>query len=468
MHTLLLLSFLFLTTSALHLHFSHPQTLLSLPPNIPFTTQNFSTITTPLPLPSTSSANSTSWSLHPVGSSLHLLGGTPGGSLQSWQLQETGWEPVPLSGGKARSEQASFSDERNTTYLFGGVTRGVYSSELQQISGDSGNVYRSDARAATGDKAWVRPSAGSTMTLLPGGRHALLLGGFAGGNALVGFSQVAVYSLDDGTWEFRRAVVGEGRKIESRGGHTAVLDGRGRVIVFGGRTVEDMPAEPRLVALDLKTWEWEVPEQGEVEGMFWGHAATMLPGEVMLAVGGDGVALFNAKVDRWVDEYRPPSLGYSVEGKKGFQLHVPALAAGIAVGGAAAIVMVVLGVLMCKAGRRRRMGTAGTTKENDGDSQEDIESKAGSPTPSASETQAPSNQSLSQHAKLSSEEDKEEEERNAPTSGAPTYSPSSTTLRPDLIDLERARSSPEQRREGGCEGEGLSISVISTARKVRV
>jgi len=460
---LLFLSLHLITTvNSLHLHHSHPETFLSFLPNTAFTTQNFTSITTPLLLPPVPDANETAWTLLPVGCSPHLFGGVPGKQLQLWRLQPSGWESIPISGGTARAEQAGFSDDRNTTYLFGGKSGGVYSAELQMITTDSGNVSTSNAWGS-GDNAWVRATAGSTLTLLPGGRHALLLGGFASETAYIGFSQVVIYNLDQGTWEPRSTALKNGVKIQPRTEHSAVVDARGRMLVFGGRTAEDVAAEPKLVALNMTTWEWEVPEQGEVKGM-WGHAAKMLMGDVMLVTDGDGVGLFNATSDVWVEEYRPPIQEYPVKGPR---LNAPALAAGLVVGIVTAAVIVVLGMAMCKS--RRRFQEV-MTKDDDED---EFKCKARSPTPSSSETQAASVLSLSfQQQRITLEEDEDEKGEPALASVAPTHprqspssSSSSSTLLPAL--LERVNTSPELHSQQQQQQQPRCASVPRTRGRLR-
>jgi hypothetical protein len=88
--------------------------------------------------------------------------------------------------------------------------------------------------------------------------------------------------------------------------------------VYGGWcNTTETPAEPRFLVLDMSTenWRWEVPEQ-QPSGCRWGHAAVMLPGDVMLVSGGKvrsepqqpyeesrDVRLYDVAEKRWVHHY---------------------------------------------------------------------------------------------------------------------------------------------------------------------
>lgn len=159
----------------------------------------------------------------------------------------------------------------------------------------------------------------------------VLIGGHTQG-AFIGMSQVAVFSLPQEVWTFqgveaafrynttepvapegaddgRELTVGKKRDAEwksvpdSRSGHTAVLSGDGsKIIIFGGWVGDsETPAEPQLAVLHLGSgfggdgeWRWEIPTTNgtglkEGEGIF-GHGAAMLPGDVLMIVGGYTIA----------------------------------------------------------------------------------------------------------------------------------------------------------------------------------
>ena len=128
--------------------------------------------------------------------------------------------------------------------------------------------------------------------------------------AFINMSQVALFSLPEQSWTFLPVdlppeepntdlAARTQTRIDSRSGHTAVLTSDGkRVVVFGGWVGGvTTSADPQLVVLELGEgyggsgdWQWSVPSQtgpGLDAGTgLYGHGATMLPGDVMMVVGG--------------------------------------------------------------------------------------------------------------------------------------------------------------------------------------
>lgn len=152
----------------------------------------------------------------------------------------------------------------------------------------------------------------SSTGMVTQARTYVLIGGHTE-TAFIGMDQVALFSLPQESWTFQavnsRTIVGgselavvnstTSKMPDSRSGHTALLSSDGtKIIVFGG-WVGDVhtPAEPQLVILELGSgfggvgdWAWEMPTvsgTGLEEGKgIYGHGAVMLPGDVMMFVGG--------------------------------------------------------------------------------------------------------------------------------------------------------------------------------------
>jgi hypothetical protein len=164
--------------------------------------------------------------------------------------------------------------------------------------------------------------------------------------AFINMSQVAIWSLPEESWSFvtvnspttsangntELAIKSTVTSVDSRSGHTAVLteDG-GSIIVLGG-WVGDMnqAADPQLAILSLGTgfggsgnWQWEVPMQQPSGSGIYGHGAVMLPGNVMMILGGYNITssstskratspsttamFFNVTSMQWVPDYTNPS-----------------------------------------------------------------------------------------------------------------------------------------------------------------
>ncbi|KAF1960050.1 hypothetical protein CC80DRAFT_489284 [Byssothecium circinans] len=177
-------------------------------------------------------------------------------------------------------------------------------------------------------------------------QNFVLIGGHTSA-AFINTSQVALFSLPQQGWTFvpvaqpdisRKdlAIRPEITSVEPRSGHSAVLtpDGQ-RMIIFGG-WIGDIhtPAEPQLAVLNIGdgyggsgVWQWQVPKvsgSGLPTGSgIYGHGAVMLPGGVMMVMGGYSLAtpssrvprasnknsqtfFFNVTSNLWMSDYSPP------------------------------------------------------------------------------------------------------------------------------------------------------------------
>ncbi|KAL2255694.1 hypothetical protein VTK26DRAFT_2875 [Humicola hyalothermophila] len=250
--------------------------------------------------------------------------------------------------------------------------------------------------------------------------HVLLGGHTSRPGAFVNMSTAAVWSLPEETWTFLSiASPSSGRQVvvDSRSGHTTVLSEDGGSLVVYGGWVGDVrtPAEPQLavvrMGVGLEGWRWEVPkpkEGGEAEdgtGVF-GHGAALLPGNVMMVVGGweigdggsggggggggdDGLrrrqvvgggarrrTFFNITSLEWVDEYKPPSQAGRGDGGDGAGFVPPSeeenggsdnsarnRKIGLGVGlGVGLLILLVLAALAIRFLRRRRRRRAARDK----------------------------------------------------------------------------------------------------------
>ncbi|KAK0347640.1 hypothetical protein LTR91_000790 [Friedmanniomyces endolithicus] len=185
----------------------------------------------------------------------------------------------------------------------------------------------------------------------------VLLGGHTQA-AFINMSQVALFSLPQESWTFlpvlqppsaastktdlsaRQAATVE---VEPRSGHTAVLTEDGESVVLFGGWVGDVStaAEPQLAVLRLGAgfggtgdWSWSALAESNSSSSprdgLYGHGAAMLPGGVMLVVGGyaipasssfsssasskravqsanSQVYFYNVSANTWMDTYTPPA-----------------------------------------------------------------------------------------------------------------------------------------------------------------
>ena len=232
-------------------------------------------------------------------------------------------------------------------------------------------------------------------------QNFVLLGGHTQA-AFINMSQVALFSLPEQSWSFlpidppaeapsTDLTVRDSTAVDPRSGHTALLTSDGkRVIVFGG-WVGDVtnPANPQLAVLELGEgyggngdWQWSLPSQtgpGLADGTgIYGHGATMLPGNVMMIVGGYQIPassgskrkradpsastntyFFNTTSSTWITSYTHPKLSSgqrpsnSAALKPGSSKKV-GLGAGLTLGILAIIIVIVVYFWYSRRLKRRR------------------------------------------------------------------------------------------------------------------
>ncbi|KAJ5818381.1 hypothetical protein N7474_003972 [Penicillium riverlandense] len=282
------------------------------------------------------------------------------------------WERLSLSSDKNRPNYlaAGFTFSSTNTneasiFVFGGmcpfqnstngswISAATYSQSTIMLNptGPHSNDYQS---STTGARAPPIPEAGSAIVPLSATYSAastnkqqdfLLIGGHTQ-NAFLNMSELAVFSLPQESWSFvsvnkdstsrTELAIREQAMVEPRSGHTALLSQDGRKVFVLGGWVGDtsVPAEPQFAVLTLgedysgTDWSWTIPSSNglglpEGTGIF-GHAAAMLPGDVMMIAGGysipkqsskravptarknSQVYLYNVTSDSWVTSYTNP------------------------------------------------------------------------------------------------------------------------------------------------------------------
>lgn len=222
----------------------------------------------------------------------------------------------------------------------------------------------------------------------------VLLGGHTQ-TAFINMSQVAIWSMPEESWNFvtvnsplasnpntELAIKSMATGVDSRSGHTAILSADGsKVIVFGGWVGDtSQAADPQLAVLELGTgfggsgdWIWSIPSEQPSGTGVYGHGAVMLPGNIMMILGGYNISdsttskrdvttsvqpmFLNATSLSWISNYTNPAYvaavadsaaqaSSSAESKKKLGL-------GIGLGVGLAIALIVLGICLWYPRRRR-------------------------------------------------------------------------------------------------------------------
>lgn len=305
-----------------------------------------------------------------------------------------------LAAGMAFSQYTNGSFSDSTIYLFGGMcpfanstvetwaSEGNYSNMMLSMSsqGTNQDELDYDISLAPGRGPPIA-EAGFTITGLPPTfsnaadgnsqyqqQDFVLLGGHTQ-TAFINMSQVALFSLPQESWTFlsvtqpssantELAARQSTQEVEPRSGHTAVLSEDGAsVIVFGGWVGDiNTPAQPQLAVMRFGSgfggrggWTWTVPDQtnsslGGSDGIY-GHGATMLPGGIMMIVGGntiqssssakvrrdsstfnEKVMLYNTTSSSWIESYQKPVGAAQQEEQKPGALSKNSQKAGLGVG----------------------------------------------------------------------------------------------------------------------------------------
>ncbi|RMZ15344.1 hypothetical protein D0860_01686 [Hortaea werneckii] len=310
--------------------------------------------------------------------------------------------PNWLAGGFTYSDYQNSNVSNTKVFVFGGMcplesstneqwTKSAnYSNSMVALSASAEAGYTDydiSLAAATGppiaEAGFSITPLAPTYTLNSDGeaqtqqQDIVLLGGHTQ-TAFINMSQVALFSLPQESWTFLPveqpddlktdlAARQEVTEVEPRSGHTAVLSEDGSTVFLFGGWVGDIstPAQPQMAILEFGSayggaggWKWSIPEAGSSsplasgEGIY-GHGAAMLPGGVMMIVGGYSISssastkrqatsdesriwLYNTSSKSWVDSYSPPPVDTQTSSNTTNQNHAQAvgLGTGLGIGGA--------------------------------------------------------------------------------------------------------------------------------------
>lgn len=247
-------------------------------------------------------------------------------------------------------------------YVFGGMcpksgaaastwqSAASYSNHILRLSPEDSTSYELDVPSSRGPPI---AEAGFTITgLTPTYSNGsvetqqqtfVLLGGHTQ-QAFINMSQVAIWSLPEEAWSFvtidspqsspntELAAKSVATSVDSRSGHTAVLTTDGsQMIVYGGWVGDiTQAADPQLAILELGAgfggsgdWSWTIPEKQPSGTGIYGHGAVMLPGNVMMVLGGYNISasgnskrdsstannamFFNVTSSTWMADYTNPA-----------------------------------------------------------------------------------------------------------------------------------------------------------------
>ncbi|OIW28464.1 hypothetical protein CONLIGDRAFT_377842 [Coniochaeta ligniaria NRRL 30616] len=246
---------------------------------------------------------------------------------QSSTTTTTPGAPYFLGGSLSFSSTIAPALSPPVTYVYGGMcpwanssaatwqSAATYSNRMLKVSAvnsRSGTIYTAESTTSMGQPI---AEAGFTFTALTpaiSNRSGtvsqeighVLLGGHTQ-KAFINMSTAAVWNLPEETWNIvyinppaasygntELAIKAVAGTVESRSGHTAVLNEDGTALVVFGGWVGDLSeaASPQLAILEmgssLADWKWSIPELQPTGPGIYGHGAVLLPGNVMMVYGG--------------------------------------------------------------------------------------------------------------------------------------------------------------------------------------
>ena len=218
-------------------------------------------------------------------------------------------------------------------------------------------------------------------------QNFVLIGGHTQ-KAFINMSQIALFSLPEQSWSFLPVnlpdvpntdlAIRDLNNVDSRSGHTALLTSDGKKIVMFGGWVGDISqtADPQLAILELGSgyggagdWRWSIPNQygsGPTKGTgVYGHGAVMLPGDVMMIVGGyiipssassrrkrqtpssnSNTYFLNVTSNSWITSYKHPLLDKPSIPQKSPSANPAAKKAGLGAGLTLGVLAIIIAVII--------------------------------------------------------------------------------------------------------------------------
>ncbi|KAI0014332.1 hypothetical protein F4779DRAFT_612624 [Xylariaceae sp. FL0662B] len=204
----------------------------------------------------------------------------------------------------------------------------TYSNRMIKLSPPPGNANEYTVEPVTSKGPPVPEAGFSFSSLSPSISNRsgtvtqqvnyVLIGGHTQ-HAFINMSTAAIWSLPEESWGFvsnigmahpgtantELAIKSTIDSIDSRSGHTAVLNEDGTSLIVLGGWVGDLTqaANPQLAILEIGAdyggsgdWQWSVPDAQPAGLGIYGHGAALLPGNVMIIYGGYSISPSGSKL----------------------------------------------------------------------------------------------------------------------------------------------------------------------------
>ncbi|CAB4491724.1 unnamed protein product [Rhizophagus irregularis] len=247
--------------------------------------------------------------------------------IYSFDIKTQTWSPAPAMKGMAytrRRELQPVTDKDGKIYMFGGGSDMLLGFQTIQ-------VYNTMSILNSVDNTWtagplIYPPLSKidyTATLLPNGDIVYIGGSQTDVNAIhfdvISMNKIDIYDTIGNTWSTMTAT---GETITERTGHTAVLNKKGEIIIFGGVYAPTLVAsQPQIAVLDtsVNPFRWSIPivnskEMNPPPLIF--HTANLVENYMIVAFGNitrsnanegqsDQLYVLDINTFTWVKNYNP-------------------------------------------------------------------------------------------------------------------------------------------------------------------
>ncbi|GET03111.1 hypothetical protein GLOIN_2v67585 [Rhizophagus clarus] len=254
--------------------------------------------------------------------------------IYSFDIKTQTWSPAPPMTGMIYTRRREFqpvSDNNGKIYLFGGGSDMLLGLPTVQVY-NTMDIFDSIAYSWTLGSLIDPPFSkiDYTASLLPNGNIVYIGGTQSDVNTIqldpINMNKIDIYDTVGNSWS---SMIATGPPITQRTGHTAVLNNKGEIIIFGGMYVPTMVAsQPQIAVLNTATnpFQWTIPTVNSNEispPSLVFHTATLFENYMIVAFGNvtrdnidvmpvmpgqsDQLYVLDTNTFTWVRIYNPPS-----------------------------------------------------------------------------------------------------------------------------------------------------------------
>ncbi|RHZ71072.1 hypothetical protein Glove_262g66 [Diversispora epigaea] len=260
------------------------------------------------------------------------------------------WNTPSITGDSipTRQQMTGVIDNKGTIYIFGGFN-------ITNFTTLAGKVYNEMNTLGTFSMSWKTLTVTSNLPPLSSDYSANILPNgiivYIGGQAndtLVKMKNIKLFNTKKDEWLYMDAI---GDDVDPRWLFASVLTPDGRIIIFGGCTLNLSSVNPKLAVLDTNKspYEWSIPSSFQVNSpSIYGHTANLYNNHMIITFGYDmDVQMYNFRVylyditnNTWVTRF-DPSLPSTQKSSKSLQI-------GLGIGISLVVLICIAIFIFCK------------------------------------------------------------------------------------------------------------------------